>query len=205
MLGIDTSYSTFVGLAKIIMPIIGLGMLSSLFLINRTPDQTQNIPYSDVELDEILHRQRLGKPQFRGTLEDRSEILLDAERAQPDATNNDIIHAQIVSGLITQPDGTIITLETSVGLYDQSQRFAEGRDGVLVIHSEGYTLTSARIRAEVDRLDIKTTAPVVINGPNIVLEAGRMHLFAQGWRNSERADFTQGVKLIYTPSNTAEK
>ena len=205
MLGAEHRYSTFVGMTKIVMPIVGLGMLSSLFLINRTPDQSEAIPYSEVELNEILHGQRLGNPQFRGTLDDRSEVLFDAERAQPDPENNDIINAQIVTGLITQLDGTIITLETPSGFYDQGLRFAEGRDGVIVTHSDGYTLTSDIVRAEMDSLDIRTDAPVVIIGPNIVLEAGRMHLFEQGRPDSELVHFTQGVKLVYTPKDTAEK
>lgn len=205
MLGAENRYSTFVSMAKIIMPIVGLGMLSSMFLINRTPDQSEAIPYSDVELNEILHGQRLGAPEFRGTLEDRSQVLLNADQAQPDPQNNDIINAVGVSGIITQLNGAIITLDTPTGIYDQTQRFAEGHDGVVVTHSSGYTLTSDVIRAEMDTLDIKTQSKVVIVGPNIRLEAGRMHLREQGRPGSEHVDFTLGVKLVYTPTSNAEK
>ena len=205
MLGAENRYSTFVSLAKIIMPIVGLGMLSSMFLINRAPDQSTAIPYSDIELNEILHGQRLGAPQFRGTLEDRSEVLLNADQAQPDPVNNDIINAIGVSGVITQQNGAVITLDTPAGIYDQTRRFAEGHDGVVVTHSDGYTLTSDIVRAEMDILDIETQSRVVIVGPNIRLEAGHMHLKEQGRPGSEHVDFTHGVKLVYTPTSNAEK
>ncbi len=205
MLRSENTYSTFVGFAKILMPIVGLGLLSSMFLINRAPDQSVAIPYSDVELNEILHGQRLGQPQFRGTLEDRSEVLLNAERAQPDPENSAIFNAQAVSGTITQTDGAVITLQTPNGQYDQTQRVAEGSNGVIVIHSGGYTLISDNLRAEIDRLDISTSAPVVIEGPDFRLEAGLMHLRDKGRPSSEHVDFTQGVKLVYTQSSNAEK
>lgn len=205
MLRSENSYSTFVSFAKILMPIVGLGLLSSMFLINRAPDQSVAIPYSDVELNEILHGQRLGQPQFRGTLEDRSEVLLNAEQAQPDPENNDIINALDVSGTIKQVDGAIITLETPNGYYDQTKRVVEGFNGVIVTHSGGYKLTSDTLRAEMDRLDISTTAPVVIVGPDFRLEAGLMHLRDNGRPGSEHVDFTQGVKLVYTQSSNAEK
>ena len=205
MLRSENSYSTFVSLAKIIMPIVGLGMLSSLFLINRTPDQSTAIPYSDVELNEILHGQRLSEPKYRGTLEDRSKVMVDAARAQPDAQNDAIINAQIVKGTITQPDGTMITLTAPDGLFDQSLQLAKAFNGAVLTHSDGYILTSDTLFAQIDRLDFQTESDVLIVGPDIRIEAGRMHLRSQGAPMSELADFTQGVKVVYTPPTRAEK
>lgn len=205
MLRSENSYSNFVSLAKIVMPIVGLGMLSSLFLINRTPDQSTAIPYSDVELNEILHGQRLSEPKYRGTLEDQSEVMVDAERAQPDPQNDAIINAQIVRGTITQTTGAVITLTAPNGLFDQSLQVAKAMNGAVVTHSDGYTLTSDTLLAQIDRLDFQTVSDVVIVGPDIRIEAGRMHLRNQGVPKSELADFTQGVKVVYTPPTRAEK
>ena len=42
---VDNRYSVFVGTAKIVLPILGLGVLSTLFLLPDSRDDTP-IPYS---------------------------------------------------------------------------------------------------------------------------------------------------------------
>lgn len=205
MLGRDNLYSSVVSLAKIVMPIVGLGLLSSMFLINETPDQSEAIPYSDIELNEILHQQRLADPKFRGTLDDKSQVYVDAVQAQPDAENKDIIHARVVSAVIEQITGSVITMDAPRGLYNQLVKVVEGFDGVTVTHSEGYVLTTEALRAETEVLDVKADTPVEITGPQIWLRAGQMHLFTKGGPESEHVDFTGGVKVIYTPTKDGER
>ena len=57
----DNSYSRFVALTKVILPIIALGILSTLFLFSRNIDPTQSIPYADVDVEGLAREQQIGR------------------------------------------------------------------------------------------------------------------------------------------------
>ncbi len=49
----DNTYSRVVAWLKILLPLLALAILSTLFLVARTIDPAQNIPYADVDIDEL--------------------------------------------------------------------------------------------------------------------------------------------------------
>jgi lipopolysaccharide export system protein LptC len=55
-------YSRLVAWLKIILPLIALGILATLFLVSRTIDPSQTIPYADVDVQDLARNQRVGAP-----------------------------------------------------------------------------------------------------------------------------------------------
>ena len=51
------TYSTVVSWAKIILPLVALGLLSTLFLFSRTPDPNRAIPFAAVDVEELAREQ----------------------------------------------------------------------------------------------------------------------------------------------------
>ncbi|HDR29767.1 MAG TPA: hypothetical protein ENN83_14595, partial [Rhodovulum sp.] len=58
----DNAYSRFIALAKIVLPLAALGILSTLFLISRDTPSGDDLPYSRVAVDELIREQRIGAP-----------------------------------------------------------------------------------------------------------------------------------------------
>lgn len=195
----DTRYTTFVTTAKIVLPLVAIGLLASLFLISGGPEESQVIPYSEVELTEILQGQRLGTPTYRGTLTDGSDVVVEAERAQPRADNRDIIDAEQIDALLTGATGNRIDLSAGRGSFDQSTQMATGSDGVVMEHSDGYRLETDALTAFIDRFEIATQALLTLTGPGFELQAGRATITrATGEPGTEVLDFTDGVHVLYT-------
>ena len=58
-------HTRFVGWMKIILPVIALGLLSTLFLLSRTVDPTQDIPVTEVDLEQRAQDQGASNRQAR--------------------------------------------------------------------------------------------------------------------------------------------
>ena len=195
----DKGYTTFVTTAKIVLPLVAIGLLASLFLVQGPPDETSVIPYSDVELDEIVSGQRLGGPEFRGTTAGDYSVQLVADEARPDPEQASTILAIAVAAIVRIPEGDEIRFRAGTGRFDQIARVATGSDGVTLRHSGGYEMRSDAVRAKIDTVDLETLAPVTLTSDTMVLEAGKLHAVAESGSGALVLDFTGGVKLIYTP------
>jgi len=64
MAACDNTYSRVVAWLRIALPLLALAILSTLFLLARTIDPAQNLPYADIDIDELTREQRIGNPQF---------------------------------------------------------------------------------------------------------------------------------------------
>ena len=87
MARVDNRYSRFVQWAKIIFPLVALGLLSTMFLLSRTLDPSNAIPFADIDVEKIAREQQLTSPRFSGTTSDGSSIVVDAESALPNLTD----------------------------------------------------------------------------------------------------------------------
>ena len=75
------------------------------------------------------------------------------------------------------------------------------RDGVTVISSTGYVLTSDSMVSSIDHMDVESLAPVQGEGPLGTLVAGKMHIKQIENSNDIQMLFTDGVKMVYLPQN----
>jgi len=85
----DNAYSRFVQWAKILFPLIALGLLSTMFLFSRNVDPSNAIPFADIDVEQIARDQQLSSPRFSGTTSGGASIIVDAETAMPDYDPNE--------------------------------------------------------------------------------------------------------------------
>ncbi|MEL6588071.1 MAG: hypothetical protein AAFQ50_15700, partial [Pseudomonadota bacterium] len=69
----DNTHSQLVSGAKVILPVIALVTLSTLFLLARTVDPDDAIPFADVNVSERARDQQLTQPKFSGVSSDGTE------------------------------------------------------------------------------------------------------------------------------------
>lgn len=197
----DNTYSRAVAWLKVLLPLLALGILSTLFLLSRTIEPSQTLPYADVDAREFAREQRVGAPNYSGVAANGAAITLVAESARPRLDRPEIIDAQKLDARIKQADGTIMDIAALAGTFNSETESAVLTGGVAVKSSTGYEMTTEELSALLDGSEMQTDVAVVVDGPEGRIEAGRMHMKLQSPKEKARGYvvvFNGGVKLIYT-------
>lgn len=200
----DNAYSRAVAWLKILLPLLALAILSTLFLLSRTIEPSQELPYADVDAREFAREQRIGAPNYAGVAANGAAITVVADSARPRLDRPEIIDANQLDARISQTDGTVLDVEARAGTFDSDSKDAVLTGGVTVISSTGYTMTTEEMRANFDGSALDADSAVVVDGPDMRIEAGRMQVRLQSTDEGERGYvvvFNDGVKLIYTPKD----
>ncbi|MCT4576621.1 MULTISPECIES: LPS export ABC transporter periplasmic protein LptC [Donghicola] len=190
------TYSVIVSWAKIILPMVALGLLSTVFLFSRQIDPEAAIPFADIDLEERLREQRLSKPNYATTTEDGSALTIVAESAAP-VLDGDGGTAENIVARLKRIDGTTIDMTSDSGRIEGTKTLTLSGN-VAIDTSDGYTLRSDEMISAMNRTDITSPGPITGTGPFGDLQAGRMHLTVPENQDGILAVFEDGVRLIYT-------
>lgn len=158
-------HTRFVGWMKIILPVIALGLLSTLFLLSRTVDPTQDIPVTEVDLEQRAQDQGASNPSFSGVTEGGEQVTFEAAMVRPDLSADGQLLADRPNAKITLDGGTVVTVTAANGRTSRNMMTAELLGEVVVTTSQGYQLNSKRIVAEFEPLTVESPGPVTGKGP----------------------------------------
>ncbi len=199
MADIDT-HSRLIAWLKIALPLMALAILSTLFLVARTIDPEDAIPYAEVDVEERLREPRMTDPTYAAVTEDGAALTLAATEARPDAGANGSGTARMLIGRLETPDGVTSDLTAgSVRLDAPAQTVVLG-EGVEVQQSNGWMLTTESLVVRLDRTDIQSESRVEAVGPVGNLSADSLHLSeTEGQTGQYLLVFNGAVKLIYQP------
>ena len=197
-------YSQLVAWMKIILPLAALGLLSTLFLISRTIDPTQQQPRVEVDLEQRAHEQGATNPAFAGVTSGGDEVSFLANRARPDPSDAERLIADDVTSQLRLLGGTVIDITADYADMHQRRYTASMEGQVNVVTTNGYTLTTDRLNTRFDILYAATPGPVQGSGPPGEITAGRMVLSTNEDTGDAEMVFTDGVNLIYQPNNPEE-
>ncbi|MBZ8117810.1 hypothetical protein KUD11_04045 [Roseovarius sp. LXJ103] len=200
----ENFHSRFVAWAKIILPILALGLLSTLFLLSRTVDVSGTIPYSTIDLEQRAQDQGATNPRFAGVATGGEEVSFIADTVRPDPTNPEKMLADQVRAQVNLLGGTVMNIEAANGESDQLALTAQLTGDVRVLLTTGYDIRTERLDAQFDTVYAESPGPVTATGPPGDLQAGRMVLTTGGEVGDADLLFTDGVKLIYLPRETKD-
>ena len=200
MATVTDSYSRLVAWLKIILPLLALAILSTLFLVSRTIDPSQTIPYADVDVAELARTQRIGAPSYSGMTEDGSAVSFTAESARPEGGFDGQVTALKPVARIEMKNGRVVELTSDEGYVDQKTQVAGLSGNVRLQTSDGYEVTTEQALTRLDATSVETTGPVVGTSPMGDVRAGRAVL-------TKAADggfvlrFEGRVNLLYRPQS----
>ena len=196
----DTTYSRVVAWAKVMLPLLALALLSTLFLVARTVDPAQNLPFADVDVDEIAREQRIGAPRYNTVTEEGAAIALSAKTASPDPDNAERLTGDIVQAQIDLPSGEVIHVNANAMELDYGAGTAALRDDVQITSDSGYKITTADLEIALDRTRIWSTHRTVLQGDVGEISANGFEMVEQSSAtNTYVLVFKGDVKLLYTP------
>ena len=204
MLGADNFHSRLVAWMKIILPLLALGLLSTLFLISRNVDPTKNIPITNIDLEQRADDLGATNPSFAGMTNRGDRVSVRAAQAKPDARDPEQMLAEFVEAQLQLVSGTVIDITSDHAEMNQGDFTANLQGDVNVVTTNGYDLKTERLNARLDRLYAETPGPVQGSAPVGTLSAGRMVLDTDQKTGAAHLLFTDGVKLLYTPQRPEE-
>lgn len=201
MVRYDNRHSAIVAWAKIALPLVALGILSTVFLVSRPIDPEATLPYTEAELENLLQEDRLRDPAYAGVTRDGSALSVAADQARPDGTGRG--RAEGLVALIEMPNGARLEMAAGAGAVDNEARIARLEDGVELHASTGYDLWTDAVTAHFEQTLVESDGRVTADGPPGRIVAGRMVL-RQDAAGRYLLDFTDGVRLLYFPPTTEQ-
>ncbi|WP_128254983.1 LPS export ABC transporter periplasmic protein LptC [Falsirhodobacter deserti] len=199
MAKITDRHTRLVAWLKVILPLAALVMLSTIFLVSRTVNPEDAIPYAEVDVTGRAMDPRLTQPTWSGLTGDGARLNIAAAEARPPAEGR----AATITALradLTTPDGVETRMQAGSGTFDGEAGIIEMSGQVRLHNTLGYDIRLPSLTARTDATRLEGQGPVTATAPMGQLTAGGMVLKTDG-ETDYRLDFTDGVKLIYTPSN----
>ncbi|SFJ68475.1 LPS export ABC transporter periplasmic protein LptC [Jannaschia pohangensis] len=194
----ESLHSRLVRMAKLVLPVLALMLLSTLFLLARSVNPDDAIPVADVDVSERARDQQLTMPRFTGVSQDGTAFDLSARLARPDPTDPRRMTAEELRLVLDGLNGGQSTVISNAGDVDTARRTLVLTGDVKIETSTGYSLTTDRLEGSLGRLDVVSPGPVSGDGPLGRLRAGEMRLNEDA-DGGTRLLFTGGVDLLYQP------
>ncbi len=196
-------HSRMVGWAKVILPVMGIALLSTLFLFSRSSTESNEIPFA--QLSELAEEQRINAPEFSGVAADGSIIKISARSAQPLEGQLDTLSIDGPSLRLDSPDGTELTISAGEGLIDGPNRYAELSGLARLETSSGYMMETAGLRADLATGEIVSDGRLKVLAPFGELEAGNVSILVPSMDEGQQMHFTDGVRMLYQPQSRIEE
>lgn len=184
----------------------GIALLSSIFLFSRTSTSDRTIPFSQVELDQLVRDQQVTLPRFSTVSARGTAIQVAAETATPGREDPANLSATQVSALFEFDDGTVARLRSDEGVINNTAGMADLNGNVQLVTSDGYTIRSPHVQSALDEVDIQTQSGVFAESALGQLTARSMRLTHEpGPDGGYVLVFKERVKLIYHPQQTRDQ
>ncbi len=201
MAGSDNLYSRAVVAAKIVLPLIALGLLSALFLLARPAPQGEPVEPGTATEQDLAREQRLSAPSYTGVTSDGAEVALAAESLRPLEDPPGAVEGLGMVATITTAGGFGYTLNAPQGVIDEATGLTRLSGGVTIVTTDGYRLTAPRLSVRTDMTRLETEGGVLADGPMGAIAADRMVLTGDPEEGREGLlTFEGNVGLTYDPA-----
>jgi lipopolysaccharide export system protein LptC len=203
MASADNFHSQLVGWSKIILPLCGLAILSTLFLFARSSGDTGEIPFAEIE--SLAREQKITAPQFSGVAKDGSIIAVGATSAQPKSGNLTALTASDLTLNIDAADGSQLRVTATEGEIDSDAKIARLNGLARLETSNGYTMETNGLVADLDAGTVTVDSALEVRAPFGAITAGRVTFQTDAGDLGQQMRFTDGVRLVYTPIDDSAK
>ncbi len=199
----EDRYSRVVGWLKIILPLIALGILSTLFLLSRSTDPDAALPYSEVDVRELAREARIGQPAYSGVTEDGTLVTVAARSARPDPDDEERMLADELTARLETGTGLQTEVVAGSGTVDTRTDTLRLTGAVGISTSTGYRVDTEELDVGLELTWLESTADVRAEGPFGRIAAGGMRL-DEGESGDYVLVFNRGVRLVYRPDTEPE-
>jgi len=192
-------YSRMVAWLKVSLPLLALGILSTLFLISRAVDPPATIPFADAEVQDRLANQQVTGSYFSGISAqgDQIDFIAETIKNAPGSIGSNLaanvdVNIEFASGM----EAHLTANEALINIAEDRSRLT---GNVVIVTSQGYVLESELMLVRMSSPEMNSPGPVTGTTPVGRIDAGTMHFFVPEETGNSQLVFTNGVKLLYQP------
>jgi len=196
--------SRLVAILKVGLPLVALGMLSALFLIQNDDGLGGGeLSFSEGDMAALGSGLRVTNPTLTGTTEANDRFRFTADFVVPDAAPPTRATMTRLAGEMHLTDGRAVDLKAAMGELDiRSQRLRLGGT-VRIDTSDGYSLRSEAMTVDLRAGVLEASDAVETEGPMGRIDAGTLRVEPSGTEGDKEGprliSFGNGVRLIYHP------
>lgn len=197
-------HTRLVAWAKIVLPIVALGMLSTLFLLSKSVDPAATIPFSESDLAARTEGQQISDPEVFGVTPRGDLISLRAALARQSTDDVSLMEAIDIAAQIRLSSGQTVDLASAKATHNAEERLVTLTDKVTAMTSTGYTFSARALVLSLKELKAESVGQVTGAGPGFTFEADQMTLVVPKGEKDAHILLKGGVKLVYTPLKNEE-
>ncbi|MBA4490900.1 hypothetical protein [Paracoccus sp. S1E-3] len=179
---------------RVLLPLAALAILSTLFLLGRTLNPDDALPYAEVDAADMIRDPRMTRPEFAGVSEGGAEVTLTADRAS--TTQGPDSAAQALRLTWRAPDGLAADLSAPTAQMEGQQIRLSG--GVRVTTSDGWAMTVPQVETDLGADRLLGTGGLTGFAPLGRLDAERMEM-TRSPNGDHLLNLTGDVRLVYQP------
>ena len=193
----DDGYSALVAWLKTLLPIVALGLLSTIFLFSGKVDVTQSLPYAEHNIAEIIREQRITQPYFTGIASNGTEIALSAAYASPQVENAHILEITDLSVVLRSTSDRMVQVTAGQGALDSARQTAQISTDVHIAALPDFWVTTEALDMNFNQGFISAKGGFQGVTALGAITAGEMHL--QMTADDQQIVFLNDVRLVYSP------
>ena len=193
----DDGYSALVAWLKTLLPIVALGLLSTIFLFSGKVDVTQSLPYTEHKIAEIVREQRITRPYFTGIASNGTEIALSAAYASPQIENAHILEITDLSVVLRSTSDRMVQVTAGRGALDSATQTAQISTNVHIAALPDFWVTTEALDMNFNQGFISAKGGFQGVTALGAITAEEMHL--QMTADDQQIVFLNDVRLVYSP------
>lgn len=191
-------YSKFVGWAKVTLPIAGLVLLSTMFLFSGKVDVTDSLPYTTLNVEQLIQEQRISNPYLEGQTTNGKSFTVTASYAKPDQENAQSFFAENLAVTITDDTiGTGIEMLSDSGQISQDRIVFEG--GIMAQLGDDLSISAQSLEIDLQKLTILSQEPLTMKSNFGTFDSNSVYADISGAKPV--VQFPDGVEMRYQPVN----
>lgn len=167
------SYSRFVGLMKIVLPLVSIGLLGAVLLWPTLESRTQMaLSYDNVQVraDGL----EMIAPVLTGADNNGRPYNVTAAKATADGLEPTIVTLNDIKGDLATQDGKPVKVTAATGVYHLKDQILELEGGVTVTMADGHEVRLESVRLDLAKGTASSDKRVVAFGPKGQIEANTL-------------------------------
>lgn len=194
------TYTRFIQIMRIILPIGLVILIAVLFTWPQFQESIPHIEDSDLSNEIARAENVLTDPRFESLDNAMRPYVVTAERAALKGLEQGDIVLESPKGWMTLSNSRTLNVEADGGIYNQKDETLSLKSNVIVTHSNGYTMKTQTLFADLKEGLIRSDTPVeLVSGENY-LSAPSLVMTDEG----DHIQFQGPVKLLFLPEKKSD-
>lgn len=193
-------YSRVVAVLKVGLPLVAVGLLASLFVVQTDDRIGGGVVFSPGDVEALGSGLRITNPTFTGTTRGEDRFRFTAELVEPDAAPPERARITAPAGTLDLNNGPQVSIRARTGDLDIPTQRLDLSGEVVILTSDGYRLVTDKATVDLRAGAFLAGDRVETTGPFGVITSGSLHVApAAATGEARRFSFGNGVRLLYDP------